>query len=134
MYCKKVSNALLLKPMNVHAIFQVAPLEVSIKLNFPVPTKRCESKPITIPRVSCEVKSEKRCIQVLPSYKDTFWECVYVNQMETIFTICLMALAMKLCNFKAKASIKLNFEHSFKMSNCFYEILKKFNCWWKKVD
>ena len=52
-------------PINVHAIFQVAPLEVSVKLNFPVPTKRCESKPITIPRVSCEVKSEKRCIQVL---------------------------------------------------------------------
>ena len=71
-----------------NVIFQVAPLEVSVKLNLPMPTKRCESKPITIPRVSCEVKSEKRCIQVqLTYYKVTFCECVHVNQKNYFYNL-----------------------------------------------
>ena len=40
------------------------PVDVPVTLTFPVPEKKCESKPITIPRVSCQVKTEKKCISV----------------------------------------------------------------------
>ena len=42
-----------------------------IKLTLPTATKSCESHPITIPRISCEVKIEKRCIKV-PDVEDDF--------------------------------------------------------------
>lgn len=40
------------------------PLDVPVTLTFPVPEKKCESRPIRIPRVTCEVKTEKKCIPV----------------------------------------------------------------------
>ena len=49
--------------------FQVEPADVPVSLTFPVPQKKCESKPITIPRVNCQVKTEEQCISV-PDVRD----------------------------------------------------------------
>ena len=49
--------------------FQVEPVDVPVSLTFPVPQKKCESKPITIPRVTCQVKTEQQCISV-PDVQD----------------------------------------------------------------
>lgn len=48
---------------------QVAPVDVPVTVSFPVPEKKCESKPIVLPRVSCQVKTEKKCIPV-PDVQD----------------------------------------------------------------
>ncbi len=44
-------------------------MDVPVTLTFPVPEKKCESKPITIPRVTCQVKTEEKCISV-PDIKE----------------------------------------------------------------
>ena len=48
--------------VNFSITFQVDPDDVPVTLSFPVPEKKCESKPIIIPRVRCEVKTEKKCV------------------------------------------------------------------------
>jgi hypothetical protein len=62
-YCKEVAQE------TCYNVPSLEPVDVEVTLTFPQPVKKCDSKAITIPRVSCEVMTEKKCIQV-PEVED----------------------------------------------------------------
>jgi len=73
-YCKEVSQE------TCYNVPVVAPLEVAVMLTFPQPMRECMDKPISLPRVTCEDITERKCISVPELMEDT----EVVDKCETV--------------------------------------------------
>ena len=57
-YCKEVAQE------TCYNVPMVMPLQVPVMITYPEPMKNCVNKPISLPRVTCEDITEKKCIMV----------------------------------------------------------------------
>jgi len=55
-YCKEVAQE------TKYNVPVVSPKDVPVRVGFPVAQKNCINKPITIPRISCETRTEQKCV------------------------------------------------------------------------
>lgn len=55
-YCKEVAQE------TAYNVPVVTPVDVDVKVAYPEPIKSCVNKPISLPRISCEVLTEEKCV------------------------------------------------------------------------
>ena len=55
-YCKEVEQE------TSYNVPVVSPRDVEVRVGYPEPIKTCVNKPISLPRISCEVLVEKKCV------------------------------------------------------------------------
>jgi len=64
-YCKEVEQE------TAYNVPVVTPVDVAVKVSYPDPFKTCVDKPILLPRVTCEILVEEKCILVPEVMDDT---------------------------------------------------------------
>ncbi len=64
-YCKEVAQE------TSYNVPVVSPIDVPVRVGYPEASKSCVNKPITLPRVSCETKTEQKCVQQPEVEEDT---------------------------------------------------------------
>ena len=55
-YCKEVEQE------TSYNVPTVAPRDVDVRVGYPEPVKTCVNKPISLPRITCEVLTERKCV------------------------------------------------------------------------
>ncbi len=64
-YCKEVAQE------TVYNVPVVTPVDVPVRVGYPEAAKTCVNKPITLPRVTCETKTEQKCVEQPEVQDDT---------------------------------------------------------------
>jgi len=57
-YCKSVKNQV------CYNVPVVSPAKTSVTVGYPVPEKKCENRPVKLPKVKCDEISEDKCFQL----------------------------------------------------------------------